>query len=187
MLTGIGGQGVQLGAQVLARAAAREQREVLLFGSYAGTMRGGNTESTLIVADEPIASPPVVARTWAALAMHHDFWEPLRRKLRPGAVVVVNAPLFAGRLDPGAQRVFEVRGSEIAAELGNPVSASMVLVGALAGLTGLVELETLIEAMQESLPAYRRSHAECNAGALRAGFESVPSGCAPAWAGERAA
>ena len=34
MVTGIGGQGVQLATQVLARAAMAEGREVLLFGSY---------------------------------------------------------------------------------------------------------------------------------------------------------
>ena len=51
MLTGIGGQGVQLAAQVLARAATLEGREVMLFGSYGGMMRGGNTDATLVVAD----------------------------------------------------------------------------------------------------------------------------------------
>ena len=46
LLTGIGGQGVQLAAQVLARAAIAEGRSVQMFGSYGGMMRGGNTEAT---------------------------------------------------------------------------------------------------------------------------------------------
>ena len=86
-LTGIGGQGIQLGAQVLARAAALEDREVLLFGSYGGTMRGGPTDSTLVVGDGPISAPPIVSQTWSAIAMHHEFWEPVARKLGPGSVV----------------------------------------------------------------------------------------------------
>ena len=73
MLTGIGGQGVQLAAQVLARAAMVEERQVMLLGTYGGTMRGGNTDSTLVVADAPIEAPPIVSRTWAVIAMHHRF------------------------------------------------------------------------------------------------------------------
>ena len=85
LLTGIGGQGVQLGAQVLARAAARENRGVILLGTYGGSMRGGPTDSTLIVADGDVVAPPIVSRARSAIAMHHAFWDPLRPKLRAGA------------------------------------------------------------------------------------------------------
>jgi 2-oxoacid:acceptor oxidoreductase gamma subunit (pyruvate/2-ketoisovalerate family) len=181
MFTGIGGQGVQLAAQVLARAAVKEEREVMLFGSYGGTMRGGQTDSTLVVGDGPLLAPPIVEKLWAAVGLHHAFWEPVRRKLRPGAVVVVNASLFEGELDRSAQHVFEVPATSIASEVGNPMSASMVLVGALAGVTGLLSVDCLVEAMRESLPSYRRQHAEVNERALRAGSESVPSVVCPAW------
>ena len=40
-LTGIGGQGVQFAAQVMSRAAIAEGRQVMMFGSYGGMMRGG--------------------------------------------------------------------------------------------------------------------------------------------------
>jgi len=184
MLTGIGGQGVQLAAQVLARAALREQRQVMLFGSYGGTMRGGNTDSTLVVGDAPLLAPPIVEKLWGAVGLHHGFWEPVRRKLRPGAVVVLNASLFEGDVDRSAQRVFDVPATRLATEVGNAMSASMVLIGALAGVTDLVRVESLVEAMLESLPPYRRQHAEVNESALRAGYASVPQGECPAWAEE---
>ncbi len=84
MLTGIGGQGVQLAAQVLGRGAAREGRDVIYLGTYGGVMRGGNTDSTVILGDGPISSPPIVSQTWGALAMHHQFWGPVHELLRPG-------------------------------------------------------------------------------------------------------
>ena len=62
LITGIGGQGVQLAAQVLARAATLEGREVMYLGLYGGMMRGGNTDSTVVVADAPILAPPVVSQ-----------------------------------------------------------------------------------------------------------------------------
>ncbi len=184
MLTGIGGQGVQLAAQVLARAATLEGRNAMFFGLYGGSMRGGNTDSTVVVSDAEITAPPIISRTWSAIVMHHQYWEPLRAKLRPGAVVLLNSTLFEGELERDAYRVFEAPASRLAAELGNPLTASMVMTGVYAGITGLVGIEAAIEAMRQALPPYRQQHVEANTQALRAGFESVDGQAAPAWADE---
>lgn len=181
ILTGMGGQGIQLAAQTLARAATLEDRYVMYLGTYGGTMRGGNTDSTVIVADAPIGAPPIVSRTWSAIAMHHAFWEPLRGKLRPDGVVVVNSTLFSPPLGRDDVRAFRVPATQIATEQGNALAAAMVLVGAYAGVTALVALGSLVEAMSASLPPYRRQHVAANERALRAGFEAVPSNAAPAW------
>lgn len=186
ILTGVGGQGVQLAAQVLARAAVLEGRFVMLLGTYGGTMRGGNTDSALVVADEPITTPPIVSRVWSVVAMHHQFWGPAQARMRPGAVVVVNHPVFAAEIDRRAHRVFEVPAVEIATRIGSPLAASMVLVAAHARITGLVGLEALVAGMQESVPPYRRQHVEANEKALRAGFEAAAP-AAPAWATSEAA
>jgi len=187
MLTGIGGQGVQLGAQVLARAAVLEGRQVMMLGTYGGTMRGGPTESTLVVADRPISTPPIVAQTWSALAMHHAFFEPLRAKLRPDAVVLVNSSLFEGEAASGSRRVFEIPATQMASDLGSALTASMVGVAAFAALTGLVELDSLVSAMCASVPAYRTQHLETNERALRTGYAAAPPNAAPAWAAEAGA
>ncbi len=180
-ITGVGGQGIQLGAQVLARAATLEDRHVLMFGIYGGARRGGSTESTLGGGDEPISAPPIVSHVWSAVAMHHEYWESLRSKLRPGGLVLVNSTLFEGRLDREAQRVIDVPATELAAGVGSPLSAAMVLIGAYAAVTGLVGIDSLVRAMEQSLPPYRKQHVQTNAKALRAGFDSAPQGAAPAW------
>jgi 2-oxoglutarate ferredoxin oxidoreductase subunit gamma len=181
ILTGVGGQGIQLAAQVLARAAVLEDRHVLMLGTYGGNMRGGSTDCTLIVGDAPIASPPILSRTGAAIAMHHRFWEPVRARLRRRALVFVNAGVFDAEIDRAQHRVFEVPAREIAAEMGAPLAACMVLVGFYAGATGLVGAEALVASMRESLPGYRQQHAAQNEKALRAGFAAAPRAAAPAW------
>src|SRR5262249_23561680 len=95
LITGIGGQGIQLAAQVVAKAATVEGGSVMFFGIYGGMMRGGNTDSTVVVADAPIEAPPVVSHAWSAIAMHDEFWAPLESKLRPGGLVLVNESTFA--------------------------------------------------------------------------------------------
>lgn len=187
LLTGIGGQSIQLAAEVLARAALREEREVMLLGTYGGTMRGGSTDSTVIVGDQALVSPPIVSRVWSAIAMHHAFWASTAPKLREGSVVVLNASLFEGPIDRERLHVFDVDATRIATELGSALGASLVLLAAHAALTGLVGLESLVAAMRESVPPYRRQHLASNEAALRAGFAAVEPAQAPAWAGERAA
>ncbi len=184
ILTGVGGQGIQLAAQVLARAAVLEDRHVLMLGTYGGNMRGGNTDCTLIVGDTPIVTPPILSLTGSAIAMHHRFWEPVRAKLRPQALVFVNAGVFDAEIDRAEHRVFEVPAREIAAQVGSPLTSSMVLVGFYAGATALVGVDALVESMRQSLPGYRQQHAAQNEKALRAGFAAAPHGAAPAWSGD---
>jgi len=180
LLTGIGGQGVQLGAQVVARAATLEGREVMFFGIYGGVMRSGNTDSTVVVADAPITAPPVVSRAWSAIAMHDEFWGPLEPKLRPGGLVLVNDATFTHEITAPVT-VRRVDATGIATEIGNQQAGTMVMIGAYAALTGLVALDSLIEAMAASIPSYRRQHIEVNERALRAGHAAVPVGAFPTW------
>jgi Pyruvate/2-oxoacid:ferredoxin oxidoreductase gamma subunit len=181
LLTGIGGQGVQLAAQSLARAAAVEGKRVSLFGVYGGMMRGGNSDSTIVVADGPILAPPLVSHAWSAIVLHHKFWPPLAGRMRPGGVLVVNSSLFEGELDRDQLRVFEVPATDLATELGNAMAASMVIAGAYASITGLVGLAALVDGMAQSVPPYRRQHVDTNTAALTAGFEAGPRLVAPAW------
>jgi len=181
VLTGIGGQGIQLAAQVLARAAITEGRQVQMFGSYGGMMRGGNTEATVVIADGAIEAPPTIADTWSAIFMHHDFSEPTRAKLRPGALVLVNTTVFEGTFDADTHRVVEVAATDIAVDLGNIMTASMVMLGAYVAATDMVSLDSVDAAIAASLPAYRSQHVARNVDAVKAGFDAAPRALVPAW------
>jgi len=182
LLSGIGGQGVQLAAQVVARAAVLEGREVSLFGSYGGMMRGGNTHATVVVGDGPIVAPPTVSAAWGAVVMHHDYWDFVRDCLRADSLLLVNSTVFVGDLDgPGV--VVGVPATDLAFGLGSAMTASMVMVGALVALTGLVGLDAAAEAVARSLPPYRTEHGALNREALRVGAGAVEAGAHPAWSG----
>jgi Pyruvate/2-oxoacid:ferredoxin oxidoreductase gamma subunit len=181
LLTGIGGQGIQLAAQVLARGAIAEGRQVQMFGSYGGMMRGGNTEATVVVADGAIEAPPTVAETWSAIFMHHDFSEPTRAKLRPGSLVLVNTTVFEGSFDPDEYRVVEVAATDLAVDLGNIMTASMVMLGAYVAATDIVTLDAVDAAIAAALPAYRSQHIALNVSAVHTGFDAAPRALSPAW------
>jgi Pyruvate/2-oxoacid:ferredoxin oxidoreductase gamma subunit len=181
LFTGIGGQGIQLAAQVLTRAALTEGREVMLFGSYGGTMRGGPTDSTLVVADAPISAPPIVSRAWSAIAMHPAYFTSAAAKLVPEAIVVFNSALFPDPIAGDDWRIYGVPATQLATDCGSALAGAIVLIGAYASLTGLVSLDGLIAGLAASLPERRRQHRELNEHALRAGFAALPAGVEPAW------
>lgn len=179
-MTGIGGQGVQLAAAVVARAALVEGRDVQVFGSYGGMMRGGATESTVVVADRAVEAPPTVGTTWSAVLMHHEHAGPVVARLDPRGVVLVNADVVDRPDVPDTCTVVEVAANQISNRLGSGLAAAMVMIGAYAAATGLVGVESLATASNGSLPSYRSHHAALNEEALRAGFASVPLSV-PAW------
>jgi 2-oxoglutarate ferredoxin oxidoreductase subunit gamma len=181
MITGIGGQGVQLAARLITHAALLDGRDVQFFGSYGGMMRGGDTLATVIVADRPIVSPPTVSRAWSAIVMHHEHWEPVRDRLAEGSVVLLNSTVFTGDIDRDSHAVVDVAATELAGDIGNVMTASMVITGAYAAATGLVGVDSLVAAVPDVLPPYRRQHVAINERALRAGHAAVPAVVAPAW------
>ena len=181
LLTGIGGQGVQLAATTLGVAATSIGLEVLTFGSYGGAMRGGNTAATVVVGDARLHTPPDVDDAWAAIALHHDYWPEVRDRLRPGGLVVVDSSVFRGELDAIGSTVLEVPATTIATDAGYAQAASMVALGAFAAATHLVTLDSLTTAAHHVLPSYRAQHAGANANALTIGWEFVAAPMVPAW------
>jgi 2-oxoglutarate ferredoxin oxidoreductase subunit gamma len=176
LLTGIGGQGVQLAAQVVAKAAIGAGLEVQVFGSYGGMMRGGNTDATLVVGDGPIQAPPTVTNAWSALLVHPEFAAPILARVQPGGLVLFNETLFAG----GPPRPDAV-GVPATALGGAPVNASLVMVGAYLAITRLVTLELALAAVDDALPSYRKQHVAGCHQALRTGYEAAPGTRVDAW------
>jgi 2-oxoacid:acceptor oxidoreductase gamma subunit (pyruvate/2-ketoisovalerate family) len=185
LLTGIGGQGIQLAAQVIARAALADGRSVQMFGSYGGMMRGGRTDATIVVADAPVEAPPTVGDAWSAMVMHDAYATAILEAVRPGGLILLNAEVGAPALDRDRYSVVAIAATEIADGVGNRMAASMVMTGAYAAATGLVSLGSLCGAVAESLPPYRQKLAEVNVAALRAGFDAGPRSVAPAWEPQR--
>ena len=186
LFTGVGGQGVQIASKTLATAAIAEGRQAMLVPRYGGGMRGGMTNAEVTVGDRALRALAVATSAWSAFVMDPSYWTTIQPNLAPGAVVVLNSSLFKQSVDVPEARVFEVAANDVAAELGNPMSAGFVLLGAYVTLTGLVSLDSAIVAMRELVPAYRTQHLEANGRALRAGAALLPAHGAPAWENDAA-
>lgn len=202
LMTGVGGQGIQLAARLLAHSLTAAGRSVQLFGSFGGMMRGGSTDATLVAADTAVQCPPTVSLAWSAIVMHDAYADGVVARLRPGGWLLVNStvcgkpwregqglyerpheraqPHEAARPDE-AVHVLEVAATDMARELGTAAAATMVAVGAYARATGIIGLDGLARALPEVLPPYRLDQSASNARALEAGYGAVDALSRPAW------
>jgi Pyruvate/2-oxoacid:ferredoxin oxidoreductase gamma subunit len=179
LISGIGGQGIQLVAKSLALAAMAEGRTPLLTSEVSGAMRGGHSLAAVVIGDGALQGLPVVTEAAAAIVFHPMLWEDVGRRLQPGATVVANADLVHLDASGGAIRLWEVPATELASGLGSLQVLGFVMLGAFAALTGVVAIESLVDAMAEMLPPYRRQHVDANRRALELGAAQLPARGAP--------
>src|SRR5438067_10743151 len=180
-MTGIRGHGIQLVAKVFAPAAMRAGSAVMVFGLFMGMIRGGSSESTVVIADREILTPPIVPSAWALLAMHPEGLPALGRKAEPGGVLVFNSSLVTAPVWDGISRV-PVPATEMAKAMGQPMGASMIALGALAAPTGVVAVASLHAALGEPLPPHRRKLTDTNTPSITRGAEHVAAAArAAAW------
>ena len=171
VMGGIGGQGVQLATKILAHALNAENRYVMHFAAFGGTVRGGNVECTVVTGTEVLAAPPIIPQAWMSITMHANTVEVVMPKTKPGGLYVVNSALVNDLETPkGATRV-EIPASQIAEGIQNVQGAAMVMLGAICTATGLVSVAELKKALTGLTPSYRQKTIPFNEKAFDAGEE----------------
>jgi len=173
IVSGIGGQGIQLLAKTLALAATRERKYAMLSADYGGEMRGGPSKASVVIGDEPLRALPVLPSAWSAILAHHRFSEAVLDRVRPGGPVIINSKLVEASTMRDDLAVYPVDAGAIAVEVASAQAVGFVLLGAYNAVTGLVSPDALGAAMEELLPPYRRQHAPANVRALAAGAGAV--------------
>ena len=83
IFAGFGGQGVLLIGKLLAEAGMFEGREVTWLPSYGPEMRGGTANCSVVVSDQPVASP-IVTSASAVVAMNEPSLDKFEDAVLPG-------------------------------------------------------------------------------------------------------
>ncbi len=170
IISGFGGQGVLFAGQLLAFCALEEGRHVTWIPSYGPEMRGGTAHCTVIISDEEIGSP-LVNHPTSALVLNPPSMTRYAPLVKPGGLLVLDTTLITERSNRDDIREIAVPAKDIAAELGLPQIANMVMVGALIGATGVLQIETLDKILDARIGERHRKALEPNKLALRRGAE----------------
>jgi Pyruvate/2-oxoacid:ferredoxin oxidoreductase gamma subunit len=175
ILVGVGGEGIQLAATIVAHAAVRNGLYVSLLGLYGGEMRGGPSECSISFSTGPVEAPLILSETWSAIVLGPTFWSSTQRKLRPDSFVLFDRDKSTGEHAGGTYKALPLAATRIARECGDERLASLVMIGAYGELTGIAPAVTLASAMESLVPSYRSERIASNRRALVAGAEAVAS------------
>lgn len=96
IFAGFGGQGVLLIGQLLAYAGMYEGKNVSWLPSYGPEMRGGTANCSVVVSDEPVASP-VINKCDCVIAMNRPSLDKFEQNVLPGGKLFINSSIIDKR------------------------------------------------------------------------------------------
>ena len=191
IITGVGGQGNVLLSQLAGKALVRNGYHATIGETYGASQRGGAVMSHLRVSREKQYGP-LIAQGQADIVLGLEPLEAMRVLAQygnPDVIVVSNSrPIFppavssgeaayptpeqiGGALKQLSRKAWLVDATDIALEMGAPILANIVMMGALVG-TGLLPLgpELFETELAESL---KRDRLDVNITAFRRGLALV--------------
>jgi 2-oxoglutarate ferredoxin oxidoreductase subunit gamma len=168
LIAGFGGQGVLSMGLNLAEAAMLEGRNVTYLPAYGAEVRGGTANCTVAISDDEIASP-VASSPEFVIAMNQPSAVKFQHHIQSGGLFFLNSSLVEAEIMRGDIEIVRVPANKIAEEIGNPRAANMIMLGAFARKSGLVQMESMKAALRQTLSA-KKKLIEINEKALEAGY-----------------
>ena len=147
LFAGLGGGGVLVSAEILARAAITDYGHVVWFPYYGAQQRGGQSQCFVTYDTKEIASP-YVARPEAVIALEQSVVKTVEGLVRPDGLLVIETLGFTDEVERKDIKVLKVPGIQIAMEIGEKRAANFVHLGAYLGALQCLPPEA-IEAMIE--------------------------------------
>jgi 2-oxoglutarate ferredoxin oxidoreductase subunit gamma len=172
IIAGSGGQGVLFFGKLLAYAAMLEGREVTWFPSYGAEMRGGTANCTVIISDSMIGSP-VIGNPDVLVVMNDDSYRRFVEKLSPGGILIYDSSQIKSATPRGGIRLVATAAGAIASSMNSASLANMALMGAFIAATDIVDIKSLLSALDEITPAHRRELLKVNKDILMKGYEGL--------------
>lgn len=167
-LAGEGGQGLILAGIILAEAAAiYDGKNVVQTQSYGPEARGGASKSEVIIAEGEIDFPEVISAD-VLMVMSQEACDKYGATLKKGGLLVVDQDKV-GRVP--TTRAVKAPITKLAMEAtGKAITANVVALGLLVGLTEVVSRDAIAKAVTARAP---KGTEELNLTALAAGFAAA--------------
>jgi 2-oxoglutarate ferredoxin oxidoreductase subunit gamma len=167
-LAGLGGQGIVTAGMMIGRSASIfGGKNVTLAQSYGPESRGGASKVEVIVSDEKINYPKVRKPSLIAV-MSQEAYHKNIADLNGGTIVVLDPDMVQEDQPIQAARVYRVPATRMAESLGKKIVANMVMVGAIVGLTNVVDTGAVEKAISKYTP---RGTEQLNLNAFKSGYD----------------
>ena len=172
IFAGFGGQGMLLIGKFMAMSCMLDGKHVSWLPSYGPEMRGGTANCSVIVSDEPVASPLVDVAD-VVVAMNRPSLDKFESHVKPGGTLVINSSLIDRKAERDDIQVVYCDATRIAEEVGNPKVGNMVMLGAYVAATKILKPETIEEMITEMFAGAKAKFIPLNIEAFRRGMACV--------------
>lgn len=169
IFAGFGGQGILFAGKVVAYAGMNEGKNVSHLPSYGPEMRGGTANCSVIVSDEPVASPVITDPT-SLVVMNGPSLDKFENAVVPGGKIFIDSTLVTRDVERSDVDVFKIDAANIANKMGLPKLANIIMVGKLVKETGLFTYDEIKSAVTKMVPASKPALLENNMKAFDAGY-----------------
>ena len=170
IFAGFGGQGTLLIGKFLALACMKDGKHVSWLPSYGPEMRGGTANCSVIVSDEPIASP-LVDEPDVVIAMNEPSLDKFEPRIKAGGLLVINSSLIDRQSVRDDIDVIYCDSNHIAEAVRNPKGANVAILGAMLEKCPIVSSDLMLDSILEELGPRKAKFFEGNKKALLAGME----------------
>ena len=170
LFAGFGGQGILFSGKIAAYSGLLEEKEVSWLPSYGPEMRGGTANCSVVISDEPVASPLVLTPD-ILMVMNVQSFDKFIGSVVPGGVVLVDSTLIAKKTDRTDLSVYEVPATKLAADNGLDGLANMILMGKMLEKTGFVSYEIMKKALEKTIPPKKAHLLDGNLKAIEMGMK----------------
>ncbi len=147
--SGTGGQGIIRAAVLLAQAALFDGFDATQSQSYGPESRGGSTKGEVVIDDEIIYYPKVTQPNMV-LCLSKEAYKKYAADIRPGGILVLDSAYCPkDSTIPAGTKVYDFPIIDMARdELGNELSANVLALGVMVGLTDVVSKEAVAESLR---------------------------------------
>ncbi|MCD6445774.1 2-oxoacid:acceptor oxidoreductase family protein [Candidatus Bathyarchaeota archaeon] len=165
---GFGGQGIVRTGLILAAAACvYGDKNAVDTASYGPESRGGKCRSEVIISDGEIDFPKV-ENPDILIIMSQEAYLEYVNDLKENGILLVDSDLVPNQKKDLKAKVYEIPATRIAEELGNKIVANVVMIGAFAAVTHLMDVNHLKEAIKSNVP---KATIDLNLKAFERGYE----------------
>ncbi len=169
-IAGVGGQGSILAGIILGSAVVTYDRKYAVqTQAYSSELRGGFAAAWVVISEEPVVYPRVTHPD-ILVAQAQDSIQRYARFLKPSGVLIIDSDRVSAPPD-NIERLFKIPATSLARhQLKAPVTANMVILGALCRVTDVVSREALQRAIVDAVP---KGKDQLNLRAFQLGFDEV--------------
>jgi 2-oxoglutarate ferredoxin oxidoreductase subunit gamma len=152
IFAGFGGQGVLSMGTLLAYAAMKEGKEVSWMPSYGPEMRGGTANCIVNISDIPISSP-IVSAYDVAVVFNQPSLKKFEPRVKKGGILIWESTTIKEPPTRSDIEIYPIPAIKKATQdLKNVKVMNMLMLGVLVQLIGIVKKESVLQALQETLP-----------------------------------